>query len=163
MNLEVGFIFCIFLVLFYNIYIISNKCNIPIQISLQLLYSKSVSTIPITRVTQFQSIGPLPQLFNIEPVITMMKVSIDLGMTSTVGKLLLPIPFHEIHAVFDSRAKGSWLMVNISSNWEVSVLKCQPGIRILASTMYYNHNSITFFQCPNVTWKSSGFIAIGTY
>ncbi len=92
-----------------------------------------------------------------------MSVSTCDGVGSIGGNIVLPIPFQEMTTIFDHQAKGSWIMVNVSSDWEVSVLKCRPGIRILASTTYNDHDAVTFIQCPNVTRKSSGFIAIGTY
>ncbi len=78
-----------------------------------------------------------------------------------LGRLILPPPFHELETVWDSRAKGSWIIVHVSNDFDVSVFKCRPGIRILDSTTYNSHNSMTFIQCPNVTKKSVGFIAIG--
>ncbi len=90
----------------------------------------------------------------------MMSFSSDSGVRSAFGDIVLP---HEITSVFNHCAKGLRLMVNLSSNWEVSVLKCQPGIRIITSTTYKENESITFIQCPNVTQKSSRFIVIGTY
>mmetsp|Transcript_30546 Transcript_30546/g.60994 ORF Transcript_30546/g.60994 Transcript_30546/m.60994 type:complete len:146 (-) Transcript_30546:91-528(-) len=81
----------------------------------------------------------------------------DVCNSSTV----LPHPFHEFDSVLDTRAKGSWILVHLSTNWDISVLKCQPGIRIKASTTYNSHDRISFIQCPNITRKSNGFIAIG--
>ncbi len=84
-----------------------------------------------------------------------------LGGGNINGRLVLPHPFHHLESVWDSRAKGSWILVNISNNFEVSVLKCKPGVQLLSSKNYNSHNSITLIQCPNVTKKSVGFVAIG--
>ncbi len=56
--------------------------------------------------------------------------------------------------------KGSWIILHVSNDFDVSVFKCKPGIKILASNTYNSHNSMTFIQCPNVTKKSVVFIAI---
>ncbi len=78
-----------------------------------------------------------------------------------LGKLVLPHPFHQLDSVWDSQAKGSWVILHISNDFDVSVFKCKPGIRILSLPTYNDQLSMTFIQCPNVTTKSVGFIAIG--
>ncbi len=83
-----------------------------------------------------------------------------LGGGNINGRLVLPPPFHHLESVWDSCAKGSWILVNISNNFEVSVLKWKPGVQLFASKNYNSHNSMTLIQCPNVTKKSVGFVAI---
>ena len=78
-----------------------------------------------------------------------------------LGKLVLPHPFNQLDSVWDSQAKGSWVILHISNDFDVSVFKCKPGIRILSLPTYNDQLSMTFIQCPNVTTKSVGFIAIG--
>ncbi len=57
-------------------------------------------------------------------MITTMIETTAAGDRCVGGNIVLPIPFHELISVFDQRAKGSWIIVNISQNWDVSVLKC---------------------------------------
>ncbi len=77
------------------------------------------------------------------------------------SRVVLPFPLQELCTVWDSWAKGSWILVHVSSHWDVTVLKCHPGIRIVGSSTYDSHTGMTFIQCPNVTKKSVRFIAVG--
>ncbi len=131
---------------------------------LQIIINRNqYSLINLVEALGIQSIGALPQLFVVGPVIVMMSVSTNSCDRVIGGNVVLPTPFHKLSSIYDHRAKGSWIMVNLLSDWEVCVLKCHPGIRIVATATYKAHDSITFIHCPNVTKKSSCYIAIGMY
>mmetsp|Transcript_28133 Transcript_28133/g.57413 ORF Transcript_28133/g.57413 Transcript_28133/m.57413 type:complete len:140 (-) Transcript_28133:457-876(-) len=95
----------------------------------------------------------------VEPMLVTMSVR-PLMPLKQWGLVNLPLPFHELNTVWDPRAKGSWIMVQVNTNWDVNVLKCRPGIRIIASTTYDSQEGMTFIQCHNVTQKSVRFLAI---
>ncbi len=72
----------------------------------------------------------------------------------------LPSPFGILDALHDSRAKGSWIIVVLSQELTVYILKCPPNIRIQYHPYYSCHSVLTFIECSNHTHQSVGLLAL---
>ena len=68
--------------------------------------------------------------------------------------------FNFLQCVSDCRASGSWILVSLDQQLNVTVFKCPPKIRLLHSHTYIHQTNLTFMQCPNVTSNKVGLLGV---